>query len=157
MDKKDIIQASKTVLRITNPLSYLLVEGTEHILETYKVKKDAPIEDLRLASEKIKIELSTREALAKVAQENSIAIRIQNAEEVQIEEFYDLSGKGSLDASIGANKVSAGLGASGSKVSKRIYTFKGNLNSQPIETIDTDDLSFSKIVADSLEKRLQGK
>lgn len=67
-----------------------------------------------------------------MAQEDAIADRIRNAEEVQIEEFYDLSGQGTLGATIGNGTVSAGIGASGSKVSKRVYTFKGLLNNSSI-------------------------
>ena len=63
---------------------------------------------------------------AQVAQELAIAHRIENAEEVEIEEYYEGSGKGG--AGIGTDGVSVNLsvGAEGRKVTKRVYRFTGN-------------------------------
>ena len=64
---------------------------------------------------------------ARIAQELAIARRIDNAEEVEIEEFYDNSGKGNAGASFDqANQnASVGIGAEGRRVTKRVYHFKG--------------------------------
>ena len=64
------------------------------------------------------------EAQARVAQELAIAKRIEVAEEVEMEEFYDYSGEASLGLKADKQSVSLGAGASGRRVSKRIYRFK---------------------------------
>ncbi|WP_354680178.1 hypothetical protein MRN59_08950 [Macrococcoides caseolyticum] len=74
------------------------------------------------------------EAKARVAQEVAIAERIQNAETVEIEEFYDFSGKGSLGLDI-EETISLGLKASGQKVTRRVYKFNGKI---------LNDLSFEE-------------
>ncbi|QNR07144.1 hypothetical protein [Macrococcoides canis] len=74
------------------------------------------------------------EAKARVAQEVAIAERIQNAETVEIEEFYDLSGKGSLGLTL-EETLNLGLKASGQKVSRRVYKFNGKI---------LNDLSFGE-------------
>ena len=60
---------------------------------------------------------------ARVAQELAIAKRIELANEVEIEEFYDLSGEGSIGVQLHETAVSAGVSASGKRVTKRIYKF----------------------------------
>jgi len=64
---------------------------------------------------------------ARIAQELAIAKRIENADVVEIEEFYDASGKGNIGISADANSgvASFGIGAEGRRVVKRIYHFKG--------------------------------
>ena len=55
------------------------------------------------------------------------AVVVDSAEEVEIEEFYDASGKGHAGLSVDANAAtgSFGLGGEGRKVTTRIYRFKG--------------------------------
>lgn len=74
------------------------------------------------------VSLKLAEMQARVAQELAIAERIQNAEEVEIEESYENEGKGSIGVTADA-EVSANLGLSGEhrRVSRRIYRFKGYL------------------------------
>lgn len=73
-----------------------------------------------------KIELSMAEMQAKVAQEVAIARRIEEADEVEIEEYYE----GALEATAGlqtdGSNFSLGVGGKGSRVTKRIYRFKRN-------------------------------
>lgn len=65
------------------------------------------------------------ERQAKVAQEVAIARRIEMAEEVEIEEFYDTSGEGNVGASTDGESVSLGLQGKGKHVVRRVYRFKG--------------------------------
>lgn len=51
------------------------------------------------------------ESQAKVAQELAIAQRINTAEEVEIEEFYDVSGKGNIGLQVDMKSETLGLGA----------------------------------------------
>ncbi len=62
---------------------------------------------------------------ARVSQELSIAERIANSAEVQIEEFYDLSGKGHAGAKADEQSISLGIGAEGRRVTKRVIRFTG--------------------------------
>lgn len=64
-------------------------------------------------------------AKVKMLQEAAIATRIEMAEEVEIEEFYDLSGETSMGVQVNEAAVSAGVGATGKKVVKRVIRFKG--------------------------------
>lgn len=73
--------------------------------------------------QKILMELQTHQA--RVAQEMSIAERIASSVEVEIEEFYDASGKGGLGIDVGKDNVFGGATGEGRKITKRIIRFKG--------------------------------
>jgi hypothetical protein len=74
------------------------------------------------------IENRISEFQARVAQELAIARRIENAYEVEIEEFYDSSGDGSLGAQYKEGTLNLGATGSGRRVKSRIYRFKGFAN-----------------------------
>ena len=63
--------------------------------------------------------------MAQVEQENAITTRILLAEEVEIEEHYDLERKGNLGLKVDETILTLGLNAEGRKVSKRVIKFKG--------------------------------
>ncbi len=73
------------------------------------------------------VRLQMAKLQAQVAQEMAIASRIESAEEVEIEEFYEVSGKGNAGANLDSKSGMINLGASveGLRVTKRIYHFKG--------------------------------
>lgn len=73
-------------------------------------------------------EMRRLEAQAKVAQEMAIANRIDTAEEVEIEEFYEYGGDGKVGFSADEKSVQLGLSGSARRISKRIYRFNGKLN-----------------------------
>lgn len=85
-----------------------------------------PIEDLRIDTERQKLAMEMAQAQARVAQELAIAHRIQGAKEVQIEEYYEYAGEGSLGLKGDEKGLTLGASASGQRVSKRIYKFIGN-------------------------------
>lgn len=62
---------------------------------------------------------------ARVTQELAIAERISLSAEVEIEEYYDVSGKGHAGAQVREESVSLGVGGEGRKVTKRVIRFKG--------------------------------
>jgi hypothetical protein len=80
-----------------------------------------------LSEKATKAEIETRVLLsgAKVEQELAIARRIDSAEEVEIEEYYDMSGKGNIGVTTEGSNISAGVGGEGRRVTKRIIKFKG--------------------------------
>jgi hypothetical protein len=102
-----------------NPAAYLVGKGIESAFKSMKsVAETGTMEELQTEAKKQEIQ-------ARVAQELAIAERISNAETVEIEEFYDVSGEGGLG--INGKQGSFNLGASGEgrKITKRIYKFTG--------------------------------
>lgn len=71
------------------------------------------------------IETRIRELEAKISQELAIAYRIENATEVEIEEFYEGFGKGNIGLTKEEKSSNVGVGGEGRKVVKRVYKFKG--------------------------------
>lgn len=110
-----------------NPTAYLIGKGTEAVVEKVQnmTESNATVQELRNEALRQEIILQMSEAQAKVAQELAIAQRINTAEQVEIEEFYDASGKGGLTANITEGAITGGLTGEGRKVTKRIYRFTG--------------------------------
>ncbi len=72
------------------------------------------------------ISLQMAKMQAQVAQELAIAHRIENAEEVEIEEYYEGTGKAGAGLSADGTSASFTLGVEERKVVKRVYRFTGN-------------------------------
>lgn len=83
------------------------------------------IETLEAEARKQQIVMDFQAHQARVAQEISIAQRIASSSEVEIEEYYDTSGKGSTGLNAEESSVVLGLSGEGRKVTKRIIKFKG--------------------------------
>jgi hypothetical protein len=109
-----------------NPIGFLVEKVAETAIDSTKndLNKES-IEELQLFAKKQELQMQMAEAQAKVAQELAIAKRIEIAEEVEIEEFYDLNGDGSVGIKSDDKGISVGASASGRRVSKRIYKFRG--------------------------------
>lgn len=111
-------------------LGYLGITGTaiEALLKMVSASgaTAAPPAELDHARVQAETMASIVLAQAKAQQEQAIALRIACAEEVQIEEFYDASGKGQLGISVKEEGVTAGLTGDGRRVTKRIIRFTGN-------------------------------
>ena len=82
--------------------------------------------------QKIKIELARKKAEteilemeAKIAQELAISKRIENANIVEIEEFYEGLGSGHVGFTPEGNSIKLGASGEGKKVVKRVYRFTG--------------------------------
>ncbi|MBP5089434.1 hypothetical protein HUS91_28505, partial [Pseudomonas chlororaphis] len=82
------------------------------------------LDELRIEAQRKEFLTVTAEREARVAQELAIAERISTALEVTIEEFYEYKGEGELGLKTNGN---VGFSASGQRVAKRVYTFKGLL------------------------------
>lgn len=112
-----------TTLKSVNKANKVVVEGNID-----KVEKEARLQE---------IESRISEFQAKVAQELAIARRIENAVEVEIEEFYDTSGKGAVGVQANSESgINLGLNGSGRKVTKRIYRFKGMLGTEELDELE---------------------
>lgn len=90
---------------------------------------DQGVEALELELKKQTMKLEFEKEQAKIAQEYSIAEKIRLAQEVKIEEFYDVSGEGNLGVGMNFQDKTGSLGlrGKGQKVTKRVYYFNGTI------------------------------
>ncbi|CAD6559608.1 hypothetical protein LMG27952_06915 [Paraburkholderia hiiakae] len=118
---------AKSALKYANPTAWLVVEGVELAANAVAKASAQGVDELRAEVAKQDLQMKFAQHQARVAQELAIARRIDNAEEVEIEEFYNVSGKGNVGLTVDAEGGTGtlGLGGEGSKVTKRIYRFKG--------------------------------
>ena len=91
----------------------------------YNVASNKNLTTLELDAKKQELNIALAEAQARVAQELAIARRIEVAEQVEIEEFYNLNGDANVGVQGKGKAIALGLTASGQRVSKRIYKFIG--------------------------------
>lgn len=107
-----------------NPAGFLIEQVNNNNLEVF-IGKKSTIQELKEDALREEIKAGVMQNLAKVEQELAIARRIENAEEVEIEEYYDVSGSGNIGVQGVAETVSIGVSGEGRKVTKRIIKFKG--------------------------------
>jgi hypothetical protein len=62
---------------------------------------------------------------AKIDQEIAISERIRTAQKVEIEEYYDGKGKGSVGVDVSEGELNLGIKGSGQKITHRIIRFVG--------------------------------
>ena len=111
---------------IFNPTGYLIGLGIKKIVESISESDSStPMSTLKEESLRAEIKAKALLAQAKVEQELAISRRIDSAEEVEIEEFYDTSGKGNAGLNTDGESISLGLGGEGRRVTKRVIKFKG--------------------------------
>ena len=120
-------EIAKTALKYTSPVGWLVAEGAERAAKLVATASDEGVEQLKEEVTKQNLQMQFAQQQARIAQELAIARRIDNAEEVEIEEFYDTSGKGHLGLSVdqASEAATLGLGGEGRRVTKRVYHFKG--------------------------------
>ena len=119
-----------------NPTGYLIELALRKTMEGFNKSaenNDKTADELSEDASKINIQSAVLQEQAKVEQELSIAKRILIAEEVEIEEYYDVSGKGGLGVKSDEEGLSLGAHGNGRKITKRIVKFKGfNLQAQEL-------------------------
>ncbi|MFZ7321281.1 hypothetical protein [Comamonas jiangduensis] len=98
---------------------------TKKLYEAINGQEKTPLAELSLESRRQEIRMSMLREQARVAQELSIARRIDLAEQVEIEEFYDNSAEGFLGVEVTGEAATLGASGSGRRVTKRIYKFNG--------------------------------
>ncbi|SOE70558.1 hypothetical protein SAMN05414139_03815 [Burkholderia sp. D7] len=120
-------EITKKVLKYTNPSASLVTDAVALAAKAVSSASEKGVEPLKKEISKQNLQMQFAQHQARVAQELAISRRIDSAEEVEIEEFYDVSGKGQVGFSVDADAAtgSLGLGGEGRKVTKRIYRFKG--------------------------------
>jgi hypothetical protein len=87
------------------------------------------IAELELEATKQRIVMEFQSHQARVLQEVAIAERISTSSEVEITEYYDVSGKGHAGLNASEASVSVGVGGEGRKVTHRVINFSGFSNS----------------------------
>ena len=112
-----------------NPTGYLLsqiAESTSKNVTHGDAVADKELTALRVEAERQELQMRISEAQARVAQEIAIARRIESAEEVEMEEFYDYSSDLNVGGKLDEKGLFVGASGSGRRVSKRIYRFRGH-------------------------------
>lgn len=109
-----------------DPITYAIIELVKKaVSKTDDATKNGDIFALQTEEARQEVSLRMAERQAKVAQEVAIARRIELAEEVEIEEFYDVSGEGGAGVKTNGETVSLGAQGKGKRVVRRVYRFKG--------------------------------
>lgn len=112
---------------VGGPLVGLIIDRVETASQSIDVASDEGLGELREEAAKQRIKMDLSQHQARIAQELAIAKRIENAAEVEIEEYYDNSGKGFGGITVNAESQtgSFGLSEENRRVSKRVYRFTG--------------------------------
>jgi len=127
IEKSSAMGITQGVLNVVSPMLGKIMEiTTSSTSKTDQVAKSGSIDDLRIEAERQEITMRMAERQAKVAQELALAGRIETAEEVEMEEFYDISGSANAGIQTDGITIVTGVAAQGQKVTKRIFRFKGH-------------------------------
>ena len=138
METVDILR----LLALTPPGHLISTMMNNNNVELFsESSKKSTLQELKENALREEIKASVLQNQAKVEQELAIARRIDSAEEVEIEEYYDISGQGGAGLKGDSVGVTFGLNGEGRKVTKRVIKFKG---CKPIE----QKLDISKINQD---------
>lgn len=127
MDKKAWQLGMDALMEATPVLGPAIVAMTRAARESEEASDSKDIEVLNNEAKRQRAELSMAEMQAKVAQEVAIARRIEEADEVEIEEYYEGETNGNVGLTTEGSSLSLGLGGKGSRVTKRVYRFKRHL------------------------------
>ncbi|WP_459047015.1 hypothetical protein [Stenotrophomonas sp. PSU_St99] len=93
--------------------------------EDLKEAENKGITSLEDEAKKQRINMEFQAHQARVAQELAISQRIYFSESVEIEEFYDGQGKGSLGIKGDESGITLGASGEGRRVTKRVIKFAG--------------------------------
>jgi len=111
---------------ITDVLASLIKGLSFKISTTEKVTESKDLSLIDAEAKRQAIELQMAHAQAKVAQEVAIAQRIEYADEVIIEEYYEGEAKGKVGITGDEKGMTVGVSGEGRRVTKRVYRFIGN-------------------------------
>lgn len=122
----EFVKAGASIALGLNPVTSLILAATEKaIKKSDEITENGNIEALKDEAMRQEISLKMAREQARVSQEIAIARRIDTAEEVSIEEYYDTSGEGGIGLKSTEAGISLGINGSGKQVVKRVYKFKG--------------------------------
>ncbi|MBO2616523.1 hypothetical protein [Shewanella algae] len=124
------LEAAVAATPIIGPSAVALLRASQ---ESKKASESNDLATLTDEAERQRVELLMAEMQARVAQEMAIAQRIQSAQEVEIEEYYEGTGEGNAGLKASDGALNIGISGKGSKVTKRVYRFKGQQESIVVE------------------------
>lgn len=127
--KNKVLKTATFMVNPTGALLGMLVESVANSTPAAEEIRDKDLADLEKIALRQELEMKMAKAQAKVVQELAIARRIQAAEEVDIEEFYDINADASAGVGTDGQNINLGLKASGQKVAKRVIRFRGFMQS----------------------------
>jgi hypothetical protein len=116
------IEAMITATPMIGPVAGILLESAK---DAETASESGEITKLQEEARRQEVSLQMARMQAQVAQELAIAHRIENAKEVEIEEYYEGEGGAGLSGNTDGLKTSFSLGGQGRKVTKRVYRFTG--------------------------------
>ncbi len=124
---------------ITEGVKCALIPGYSwyKIWDSVSNTENCTTDELTESAKKAELESFILQAKAKAEQELSIARRIMCANEVEIEEYYDINGKGNAGLNVDESSFTFGVSGEGRKVTKRVIKFKG-FNEKYIQEIKTE-------------------
>lgn len=102
-----------------------IVSALNKSQEDLKEAENKGITSLEDEAKKQRINMEFQAHQARVAQELAISQRIYFSDTVEIEEFYDGQGKGSLGVKGDESGITLGASGEGRRVTKRIIKFSG--------------------------------
>lgn len=114
-----VVKALKTIY---GPQIFIY-EGIANLLKRNPEEKELRAFQLQLQRDEAKASLA--KSMAAVQQEMAIANRIATADEVEIEEYYEATGKGVAGFSLDEKGATLGVSGEGRKITKRVLRFKG--------------------------------
>lgn len=122
-----VLEVFKKLTASSFPMGAIIYDAIEASGEVVKSSKGKDLEEFALELRKQEMQMEFAKHQAKVSQELAIANRINNALEVEIEEFYEGVGKGKAGLGInGSDGLTFGASGESHRVTRRIYRFKGN-------------------------------
>lgn len=116
------IEAMITATPMIGPVAGILLESAR---DAETASETGEIAKLQEEARRQEISLQMARMQAQVAQELAIAHRIENAEEVEIDEYYEGEAGAGLSGSTDGLSANFSLGGQGRKVTKRVYRFTG--------------------------------
>ena len=119
-----------------SPTNSLIGIAFKTTADAFNKNNNSSIQELEEIALKADIEARIFLNQAKVEQELAIAHRIATSEEVEIEEFYDTTGKGNLGLNAEEQKLKLGLSAEARKITKRVIKFNGHAITQVVNQDD---------------------
>lgn len=112
-------------LAVLFPTGFIAKKGIEALTNTEaKAMEGKTLRELEEEAGRTRIAIEKIKAQARAEQEIAIAQRILTASEVEIEDYYDASGKGGLGLDV-SEGLSLGAHGAGQKVTRRIIRLKG--------------------------------
>lgn len=107
---------------LINPIANLIVDVISQTMGIQKIELDL---DKIKNETKTNIPMDDLKEQIRIVQDLAIAKRIETADEVEIEEYYESEKEGNLGLKGNQEGISLGASGSGSRVVRRVYKFKG--------------------------------